>query len=384
MKILLFNYEYPPLGGGAANATQYLLKEFAKMDDVEVDLITSSVGKNYQKETIRDGITIHRLPIGKNTENLNYQSARDLSVYAFKAYFFAREITRQKKFDLSHSFFTVPCGVISYLLFKQRKLPYIVSLRGADVPGFSERFAGLYVVLRPIIVQIWKSATDVVACSKALRDLARKSNPKQEMRTIYNGIDTKRFRPEAYPDEYDRSFEILCASRLSRRKGFRYAIDAFAIIAEKYPNARLRISGGDGNATADLKKQVQDHQLNSRVTFTGQYAHDQAPEIYMGADAFVMPSLNEGMSNNLLEALASGLPVIVTPTGGAEELVSNGDNGFIVPMKNPEAIAQRLGELIENQGMARTMGRKSRAIAEKMSWGAAASQYRDLYHKTLE
>jgi hypothetical protein len=78
MKVLFFNYEYPPLGGGAANATANILREFSKISGLEVDLITSSVDDGYHLEKIGDNIRLHKIPIGKNEKNLHFQSQKDL------------------------------------------------------------------------------------------------------------------------------------------------------------------------------------------------------------------------------------------------------------------------------------------------------------------
>ena len=97
MRILFFNYEYPPLGGGAGVATSYILKEFTKIPDLEVDLVTSSVSEHYQLEKIGENIKIHRLPIGKNKNNLHFQSQKDLLIYSWKAYFYARKLIKDRK-----------------------------------------------------------------------------------------------------------------------------------------------------------------------------------------------------------------------------------------------------------------------------------------------
>lgn len=384
-KILFFNYEYPPLGGGAANATKYILHEFARMNDVSVDLVTSSIDCTYHCEKIGDRITVHFLPIGKKENQLNYQTKWQLIIYAWKAYFFARKLLRQQSYDVTHSFFGVPCGVISYLIKKEYKIPYVVSLRGADVPGYSERFANLYTILTPIILRVWKHARYVVTNSKGLTTLAQKSAPKQNFLQIVNGVDTQFYVPGTR-SVHDRrkEFRILLASRLSRRKGFRYAIDAFAELFDLYPHIRMRIAGGEGNAMEELKAQVKRYQLDGRVIFTGLYTKEESPYIYRDADVFVMPSLNEGMSNNLLEALASGLPVLMTPTGGAEELVRDGENGFLIKMHDMHSIVSHLKTLIENPEICDGFGRASRTIAQQMSWHSVALQYRDLYNQCHE
>lgn len=384
MKILFLNYEYPPLGGGAANATRHLLREYAAMEDVRVDLITSAVDGGYGIEKIGERITIHKMPIGDKRGNLNFQSYADLLLYSFRAWRYAISLLKKERYDLIHAFFTVPCGFLAFVLGKRFKVPYIVSLRGADVPGYSQRFLWLYGILTPLIVRIWKKARFVVANSRGLQTLANRSDPTQPIEIIFNGVDTAHFVPGTRTaEDREKTFHILCASRLSRRKGFRYAIGAFALLHEKYPHIRMTIAGGEGNALHELRKQVAHAGLMKKIIFTGPYTHDTAPKIYQNADIFVFPSLNEGMSNNLLEAMASGLPILMTPTGGAEELVRDGENGFLVRMKDADDLAQKLKEIIADPSLAQRMGEESRRIAQSLDWRSAAQRYHDLYEKTI-
>lgn len=382
MRVLFFNYEYPPLGGGAGNATSWIMREFSKMPYVEVDLITSSIDNRYHLDTLGENIFIHRLPIGKDGRVLNYQSHKDLLVYSWKAYRFSLSLLKKKQYDLSHSFFSVPCGFLSYRLKKHFGLPYIVSLRGSDVPGYSERFLFLYKILTPLIVRIWKHAEAVVANSGVLKKLALQSNERQKVDIIYNGVNTERFFPLDDASRKNREvFTWLCASRLSRRKGFRYAIDAFAKLYPRYPEMRLIIAGGEGEAEAELKEQARSLGLDQAVTFTGYIPNEQFYQYYQAADVFVFPSFNEGMSNNMLEAMACGLPVIMTPTGGAEELVHEGENGYIIRMADSEDIAEKVERLIVNRDLALRMGQSSRKAAEKMSWAHVAREYVEIYSR---
>ena len=379
-KILFFNYEYPPLGGGAANATKYILKEFSQRNDLKIDLVTSAIGDKYVQEKLGKNVIVHRLPIGKKPNTLNYQTQGELLKYSWQSYWFAKKLIKKNKYDLIHSFFAVPCGFISYLLKKQYKIPYIVSLRGSDVPGYSERFQSLYKIITPIIHLVWHNAQAVVTNSKGLTELAQKSDPKQHFLEIVNGVDTDFYKPGARTvADRQKEFRILLASRLTKRKGFKYAIEAFAKLVKKYPQITMRIAGGEGNATEELKEQVQKLKLEDKIKFTGLYNKDESAEIYNWADVFVMPSLNEGMSNNLLEALASGLPVLMTPTGGAEELVNNGQNGYLIKMKDVNSIVEKLDFLINNPQKCEEFGKASRRMAEEMSWSSVAEQYIKLY-----
>lgn len=380
MRVLFLNYEYPPLGGGAANATAYILREFSKIPGLVVDLVTSSASERYELEKVGENIKIHKLPIGKNEKNLHFQSQKNLLVYAWKAYFYSRKLIRANKYDLTHSFFTVPCGFVSFLLKKKYGMPFIVSLRGSDVPGFSERFSLFYKILTPLIRYIWTKADEVVSASVGLSELALKTNPKQPMKIIFNGIDIGHFclKPEA---RLAGKFIITTgASRVTVRKGVRYLIKAVASLTKRYPQIYLKIMG-DGDDKKNMEALAKELKMEDNIEFLGRIPREETAPYYQEASAFVLPSLNEGMSNAMLEALASGLPIIATDTGGSKELVKEGKNGFMVKMKDSADIGSKLEKLMTNPELCRQMGQESRKIAESMSWGKVAEQYFELYKK---
>ena len=379
MKILFFNYEYPPLGGGAANATAYILKEYSKISNFEVDLVTSSIDNKYHFEKIGENVNIHRLPIGKNEKNLHFQSQKDLLVYSWKAYFFSKNLVKKEKYDLTHSFFTVPCGFISLILKWQFKIPYIISLRGSDVPGYSERFSFLYKFIIPLVRLIWNKSFGVVANSKGLRELALRTDSEQEIRIIYNGIDLNQFaKSKTQKVENSEKFKILCVTRITPRKGIRYLIEAVKRLSQKSDNISLRIIG-EGDEKEELQELVKSLGIQNKIEFTGLVPHEKLPPYFEESDVFVLPSLNEGMSNSMLEALASGLPLIATDTGGTRELVDDGINGYIIKMKNSQDIADKIDILIQNRDLRMKMGEESRRKAESMSWEKVAREYFDLY-----
>lgn len=383
MKILFFNYEYPPLGAGAANATFCIMQEFSKMTDLEVDLVTSSIDGTYHLDRVGNNVRIHRLPIGKNEKNLHFQSQKDLLIYAFKAYFFSQRLIEKamrenKAYNLTNSFFTVPCGYISYRLKKKYKIPYIVSLRGSDVPGFSDRFSLIYLLLKPLIKKIWAKSSEVVSASLGLKELALKTNHDQKIAIIFNGIDVEKFIPDHEKRPQDRLIITTGATRVTHRKCIDYLIRAVAKLAPKYPQIYAKIMG-DGNAKEELEKLIDDLKIGNNVNLIGRIPREETAPYYQEASIFVLPSFNEGMSNAMLEALGSGLPIISTPTGGAEELVKDGINGYLIKYKDSDDIANKLETLLNNPELARKMGQESRKIAETMSWQGVAQKYFDLY-----
>lgn len=382
MKVLFFNYEYPPLGGGAGNATFYILKEFAKIPNLEVDLVTSSHDSKFHIEKIGENITVHKLPVGNKANNLHFQSQKDLLIYSWKAYFYARRLIKVNSYNLTHSFFTVPCGFLSMVYYRLYNIPYIVSLRGADVPGYAERFTLIYKLLTPLIKKIWKNAYQVISNSGGLKNLALKASPKQEIGIIYNGINVEEFKPDLSKRNLEKFIVTPGASRITSRKGLKYLIEAVAILAKKYPQILLKIIG-DGDERKKLEIQISELGIKDKVFFTGAVEHQNVYKYYQEASAFVLPSLNEGMSNSMLEALASGLPIIATDTGGSREIIQENTNGFIIKFNDSNDIAKKLEKLIVNAELIESMGTESRKIAENMSWEKVAQQYYELYKQII-
>ncbi len=384
MKILFLNYEHPQLGNGATNVARHLLNVYREKKNISIDLITTAVDNKEHVEDLGGDVRIHYVPINKNRHTLTQLSLRDLLAYSWKGYKKAKELMQQQKYDYIHAFSGIPCGYMAQRLSRRFSVPYIVSLRGADVPGFSERYEHIYPLIKPFIVSVWRDAVAVVANSKKLRDLALQSAPQQEILIIYNGVDTDVFMPPTInTSRTNDQFVVLTAARqLTRREGIHFAVDAFRQICDLYPrlNAKMIIAGGTGNAEAMLHQRVKDVHLEERVLFAGHLDQKTLIEAYQNADVFVLPSLNEGMSNTVLEALACGLPVIVTRTGGSE-IITDGREGFIVERESADAIRVALEHFIKSPEALVTMGAAARALAEKMSWHAVADQHEKLYYE---
>jgi glycosyltransferase involved in cell wall biosynthesis len=374
-RILFFNYEYPPLGGGAANATSYILREFEKYSDLQIDLITSSVGE-FRIEKIAPNITIHYLNIYKNN-NLHYQSIADLLVYSWKLYFYAKKLIKINQYDLCHAFFGIPCGFIAMAL----RIPYIVSLRGSDVPFYNKRFYYLDKVLFKVLSRIvWEKAISVIALSNDLIDIARRTSEKQPIAVIYNGIDIAEFYPEWEGLMKEKTFNILFVGRLIERKGLNYLLEAFKNITSEYENARLYIAG-DGPLKDGYVEYVKNNKIDDKVFFLGRVDHMRMARLYRKCHLFVLPSLNEALGNVTQEALASGLPIVTTKTGAAELMDGN---GFIINKKTSSEIENAIRILIGNKDLCDNMARKSRQLAEDMSWEKTAKKYYQIYNTSIE
>lgn len=371
-RILMLNFEFPPIGGGAANANYYLLKEFSKHHELEIDLVTSGLNGKVEIDQFSDNIKIYKLKINK--QDLHYWRMSEVALWTWKAYWYAGELIKKKDYDLCHCWFGWPAGIIGYLL--KKRIHYIVALRGSDVPGYNERLKVWDKILFKFVsLIIWKNAKSVIALSNNLRELANKTFQKKHMQVIYNGVDTKKYTPVIRPSD---TFNILFAGRLINRKGVIYLLKAFNEVYYKYKNCKLTIVGG-GLEKEDLERYCNKEKIKS-VEFSGIINNSEISKIYQNAHVLVLPSLQEALGNVPLEAMASGMPIITTNTGAVELLDGN---GVIVETENYKQIEDAIVQYIDNPELLRKHGLQSRRIAEKFSWENCAHAYMQIYDSII-
>lgn len=372
-RLLMLSYEFPPLGGGLGNACFHVLEEFSKEPPLQVDLITSGCGERLERSSLAETIEVYRLPIRKRRRD--YWTASEIWQWSRAAYRLARRLSRDGSYDLCHCWSGWPAGVIGYLL--RRRQPYLAALRGSDVPGFNERLGFLDpLVFRPLSRVVWKRAAAVTAVSRSLKRLAERTAPDVRIRVIENGVDTAQFSPNGGSDR----FTVLYVGRLVPRKGVRYLLEAFAQVLADHPTARLVIAG-EGPERVGLEALGTELDLGDRVSFRGHVEHAELPDLYRQASVFVLPALQEGMSNALLEAMASEVPTITTE-GTMGQLPQ--DCGTIVAARSAAQLAAAIGSYLRDPGLRARHGASSLAFARSRSWGRKAKAYLELYHELLD
>ncbi len=366
----MLNPEFPPIGGGAGNANWYLLREFAERPDLEVDLITSSASRTYEEEKLAARITVHRLDVKKRRPH--FWTMPEIFRWTRQAYRLSRRLLEQRSHDLCHAWFGWPSGVIGRLL--PGRLPLLVALRGTDVPGYNERLRVLdRVLFRFVSIAVWRRADAITATSKDLRALAERTYARKPIRVIYNGVDISEFSRDAARS--GRS--ILFVGRLIKRKGVIHLIHAMRRILDQGEPCALTIVG-DGPEREPLESLCRGTEIAERVTFTGPVSHAEVAGHYRRADLLVLPSLEESLANVILEAMASALPIVTTDTGAAELLDGN---GIVVPRADEERLGEAVLCYLRSRELLESHGRRSREIAEGLSWKETARGYLELYEQ---
>lgn len=370
VRILVLNYEFPPLGGGAGNATACLAREWARRGH-EVEIITGGF-RGLPRVEQREGFTVRRIwsPRARQGQCSVGEMGAYLALSCLPALW--RGVMFRPRIALA--FFSLPSAPAAWLLRAMRGTPYVVSLRGGDVPGFDEKNIGaMHRVCAPVTRLLWSEAVAVVANSGGLRATAERFAPDLPILEIPNGVDTERFAPA--PPREGAPQHLLFVGRLARQKGVDVLLEALAKIAAL--PWRLTIAG-DGPERAALAEQAARLGLAKRVHFRGWVQREELPELYRSADVFVFPSHDEGMPNVVLEAMASGLPIVATQVPGNDELVR--ENGRLVPAGDPSSFAEALAPLLTDASLRRMLGERSRSLTlAHHSWAAPAAAYETLF-----
>ena len=182
-RLLMLNYEFPPAGGGAGNATLQIGRQLAAMG-ISVHVLTALI-EGEQDGARLHGMTVWRVSSWRKT--VHDCGLRGAYTWAALAALKRMELHRRFSYDLEHFFFSLPTGILTMLPRpSRRKTPYVVSLRGSDVPGydpFNRKLVRMHEILKPVTLRIWRNAGRVVALSEALKDIAHCAAPHQEITT---------------------------------------------------------------------------------------------------------------------------------------------------------------------------------------------------------
>lgn len=369
MKILMLNYEYPPLGGGASPVTGQLCEHLVQCGHT-VDVVTMQYRGLPHRETI-NGVNIFRTPSYRARPDIC--RTHEMATYLIGGRKPATALARQNRYDIIHTHFIIPTSPLARHIRRHTGIPYLVTCHGSDVPGYNpDRFGLQHKLLLPYWKKLVRSADALVSPSRNLKQLILSRCPELTVEVIPNGC-----QPAAFDAARPRKNNILLCSRLLPRKGFQYVIEAVKDLTLDW---QVHIIG-DGPYLSALKTAAKDSK--TPVIFHGWLDRDSAAfkELYETSSIFILPSEAENFPTVLLEAMSAGLAIIASSAGGCPEVV--GDAGLLVAPRDVAAIRQTLLRLIDDEPLRRSLSQKAIQRVSLFTWNAIARRHIELYQSLI-
>jgi len=225
--------------------------------------------------------------------------------------------------------------------------------------------------------------------------MARRISGRDDIRIIPMGVDVEFFRETAGREALRRSLErkgktILYAGRLIEWKGVDYLIRALPEVLEKHPEAKLLIvgSGPRKSALISLSEKLN---IREKVVVLEAVSQEELARYYSMADMFVLPSIvndegeTEGLGLVLLEAIASGVPVIGTGVGGIPDIIKDGETGLLALQKNPHDLAEKILKLLADATLRQRVTENGfDFVKQEFSWGVVAGKFKRIYEDVLQ
>jgi glycosyltransferase involved in cell wall biosynthesis len=378
---------YPPTGvgiGGVENHVLNLTRELCKYSDIELHVVTPS-NLAVSKYAITENITLHTVGYTRD-----FYSAAGLLAPVPKIVRKVREIMPAivhgqsmypvyalPTLQLANYYPTVL--TVHAVLFKEKVVaPYLSD-------GIFGEFHPLHRIKTELLeifgILALKGLQRIIAVTPYVkREVHKYSNA--EITVIPNGVEDRYFETQ-HAEKYGR---LLSVGLIAPRKGYEHLIAAVAKIKTELPDIELHIVGRVHNPVyfRFLKAQVKKFGVADKIKFMGVLSVEELVKEYSECSLFVLPSQEESQGIVLLEAMASGKPVVATRVGGIVDVVVNGRTGYLVEFGDPTALAESCITLLKNKHLRIQMGREGKKRAELYRWNSIAKKTVRLYHRIIQ
>ena len=359
------------------------LKDMPKIQDFgNLKVHRVSYTKNKNKQVLGDGFLPERLK--------SHSNKFSLIKFLFNALRKALSFHKRKNFDLIHSQWIFPSGLLGLILKILIKRPLIITIHGAGIFLMKK-----YPFLKPLLKLTLKKADLVIFNSTYTKKETLKIYKTLKNNVVlHQGINIKRFQElekKKFPKHelFENNLVILSVGRLIERKGFRYLITAIKYLKKSHPNLKLMIIG-TGPENQFLRTYAKGLDLGEDVIFMGQVKGEDIPHYFKNASLFILPAIidkngdTEGLGLVLLEAMASGIPVIGTKVGGIVDIIDDGVNGILIPEKNSEKIVESISNLLSNNELREKFKKNGLAkVKDNFQWSGIALKTIQEYKKLI-
>lgn len=337
------------------------------------------------------GYEIHWISLTKNEfevlKNTKFYQLKQHPVKFFEILFNAskvKNLINNIKPDVLHAHYAGVNGVLGALSGFH---PFVLTAWGSDI-----LIAGKSILAKPLIKFVLNKA-DLITCdAEHMREAIIKLGvPPEKIKIIYFGVDTEKFSPGLKDDELIKKLGlqnspiIISLRNLEPIYDVETFIKAIPKVLKEIPNAKFVIAG-KGSEEEKLKNLAKELKILESVRFVGFISNDDLPRYLKIADIYVSTSLSDaGLSASTAEAMACGLPVVITNTGENEKWVKDGQNGFLIGVKNPEALTKKILILLKNRDLREKIGREARKTTiERNDYYKEMGKMGEIYYQLVK
>lgn len=381
MNILLFCYEYPPLGGGGGIGAQQYAEAWARSGH-RVTVLTSRDEHLSSRDRIGGVDVIRVRSIGRRGR----ATSSFLSMLCYNLFgllYLVRYRRTLEEFDVLNTHFSIPTGPLGWFAAKLLGVPNVLTIIGGDIYDPTKKSSPHRSALfRSVNRWIINAADRVIAISSDTKMRTERyyqiSRPIQVINYGFKPLVSSArctLNVEFDPD----IFYLIAVGRLVKRKGFDVLIRA----VRHLPSDVYLLLVGDGPLEEQLHALAVECDVSRRVHLLGYQPRDCIHYLLRKADCFVLSSLHEGLGIVVQEAMDAGLPVVATDNGGQVDLIEDRRNGLLVGVRSEKALVSAILSIYRDRGLSDTMGRNNRGDIKKYYMKNNAQLYVDMFREVL-
>ena len=373
---------YLPNFGGAEVGMHQILSNLSHTTSHRYTVIAATTNQSLPKHEILDDVEVFRYT--------RPQLWAKWFAPTLVAFHHVRQILEELKPDLVHASYILPTGLSAYYAARELGTPFITTLGGNDI---YDPFNIPPWILRRWVKGVLKNVHTISAFSVQSKETLIKEYqiPPDKVHITGFGVNTTRFHPSVSGKEIrclygltDEQPVIIALQRLEARKGVDVLIHAMRLVCDLIPNAHMLIAG-KGRDRDRLEQLIDKLSLRKNITLCGFISEEDKPAFYAAGDVFTLHSHFEGLGIVILEASATGLPVISTDAGGTRDVVRQGKTGYLLPIGNAIAFAEHIRLILSDSQQLRLMGQAAREfVVREFDENVVAKRFQNLFEEAFQ